>query len=132
MNSTVLRFLICVFITCHSVNSVSAQLGSNAADAPAIAKRGPDQKIEAMLLSVYHFDTPPADEFNFKVDDYFSEKRQAEIAEVVRMLSEFKPTKVFVEFEPSRQNTTDERFQAFVKNELDLKDLKYEIGRAHV
>lgn len=101
-----------------------AQFGAKSNDAPAIAKRSLDQTVQLMLLGTYHFNNPGMDEMNTEVDDYFAEKRQKEIADVVAKLAKFKPTKIFVEASPRFQETLDQRFQAFVKGELDLKDLK--------
>ena len=114
--------------------NAQAQYGSKASDAPAIAQRSSDDQIQTMLLGTYHFNNPGADEYNVEVDDYFSAKRQAEIAEVVSRLAKFKPTKIFVEAPASVQSLLDERFNKFKKGELLLKDLKrgrsetYQIG----
>lgn len=110
------------FAACAS--QTFAQFGSQANDAPAIAKRNADQTIQTMLLGTYHFNNPGADELNTEVDDYFSDKRQEEIAQVVEKLRQFKPTKIFVEVSPKYQPLMDERYQAYQKGELDLKTLK--------
>lgn len=93
-------------------------------DAPAIAKRTKDQQVQTMLLGMYHFNNPGMDEYNTEVDDYFTDQRQEEIADVVARIAKFKPTKIFVEATPKYQQLMDDRYQAFINGELDLKDLK--------
>lgn len=115
---------ILLLITLWTPFTALAQFESTSDDAPAIARRGSQQTVETMLLGVYHFNNPGLDELNTEVDDYFTDKRQREILDVVNRLAKFKPTKVLVEAFPRHQNTLDERYQAFVKGELDLKDLK--------
>ncbi len=123
MNRLLTSFAACVLATLLPTVA-SAQYKSSAKDAPAIAKRSSDQKIETMLLGLYHFNNPGADEFNTEVDDYFTDHRQKEIADVVAKLTKFNPTKIYVEASPRYQKLLDERYQAFAKGELDLKDLK--------
>ena len=89
---------------------------------------------EAMVLGVYHFDNPGMDTYNLEIDDYFTKNRQAEIQEVVDLLAEYKPNKIFVEFLPSQQVILDSLFTLYAGNRLTLKDIKngqnevYQIG----
>ncbi|TBW25904.1 DUF5694 domain-containing protein [Gramella sp. KN1008] len=78
---------------------------------------------EVMLLGVYHFDNPGQDNFNLDVEDYFSERRQQEIEEVVSKLENFKPTKIFIEANPNLQKRYDSLFQLYKSHQLELKDL---------
>lgn len=128
-----LRSITFVSLALHGITAF-AQFGTTADDAPAIAKRSMDQKVQTMLLGTYHFNNPGQDEYNTKVDDYFTDKRQKEILEVVDRIADFKPNKVFIEAMPGYQQLMNDRYEAFVKGELDLKDLKngrsetYQIG----
>jgi hypothetical protein len=89
---------------------------------------------EAMILGVYHFDNPGMDTYNLEIDDYFTKNRQAEIQEVVDLLAEYKPNKIFVEFLPSQQVRLDSLLTLYASNRLTLKDIKngqnevYQIG----
>lgn len=93
-----------------------------------------EAKVSVMLLGVYHFDNPGLDKHNLTIDDYFSERRQSEIAQVVEKLSRFRPTKVFVELKPEAQPSIDSLYSLFLKDELSFEELNsgrnevYQIG----
>jgi hypothetical protein len=93
-----------------------------------------DAQTQVMLLGVYHFDNPGKDKHNLKIDDYFSDKRQLEINEVVNLLSQFEPNKIFIELKPNSQIKIDSLYQAYATDKLDLKNLErgrnevYQIG----
>jgi hypothetical protein len=77
-----------------------------------------------MLLGVYHFNNPGKDSYNTEVDDYWSDKRQKEIKEVVDLLEEFKPTKILVELSPNEQSKIDSLYNLYLKNQIALKIFK--------
>jgi hypothetical protein len=52
-----------------------------------------------MILGCYHMGNPGADVFNLDADDVLSEKRQAEMEELVNAISRFHPTKIAIEVE---------------------------------
>lgn len=89
---------------------------------------------EAMILGVYHFNNPGMDTYNLEIDDYTTKRRQAEIQEVVDVLAEYKPNKIFVEFLPNQQTKLDSLFALYENNRLSLKEIKdgqnevYQIG----
>lgn len=78
---------------------------------------------KAMILGVYHFNNPGMDTYNLDIDDYSTKKRQAEIREVVDLLAQYKPNKIFVEFLPSQQVKLDSLFSLYANNQLLLKDI---------
>ncbi|WP_370086526.1 DUF5694 domain-containing protein [Ekhidna sp.] len=78
---------------------------------------------EVMLLGVYHFNNPGLDTHNMEVDDYYSEKRQAEIKQVVSRLKEFQPTKILVEFQPQKQPILDSLFDLYSKDQISLNEI---------
>ncbi|HAD96177.1 MAG TPA: hypothetical protein DCG19_02165 [Cryomorphaceae bacterium] len=88
----------------------------------------------ALLLGMYHFNNPGQDTYNMEVDDYFSETRQKEIAEVVDLLADFKPTKIFVEFTPAYQPMLDSLLKLYKNDKITLNKIKggtnevYQIG----
>ncbi|MEM7199566.1 MAG: DUF5694 domain-containing protein [Planctomycetota bacterium] len=86
--------------------------------------------VEIVILGTYHFANPGLDEHNIIVDDYFAEKRQAELQQVVDHLVEFAPTTICVEARAGQQATIDTRYAAFRDGELALTDLSY--GRSEV
>ena len=66
-----------------------------------------DDRIQVLLIASFHMSNPGADKFNMKSDDVLSPKRQSEIAQVVKNLSAFKPTKIAVEAPFNRQTARD-------------------------
>lgn len=52
---------------------------------------------EVLVLGVYHMGNPGRDVANLEADDVLAPRRQAEIAELTRVLAEFEPTKIAVE-----------------------------------
>jgi hypothetical protein len=92
------------------------------------------EQTSIMLLGMYHFNNPGKDSYNTEVDDYWSDKRQKEIKEVVDLLEEFKPTKILVELSPSEQSKIDSIYNLYLKDQIALKDIQgginevYQIG----
>jgi hypothetical protein len=56
----------------------------------------PTAKAQVMVLGMYHF-ASRKDVYNMETDDVMSPKRQAEIADLIVHLREFKPTKIVIE-----------------------------------
>jgi len=54
-------------------------------------------RAEVLVLGVYHMDNPGRDVFNVQADDVLAPKRQQEIAQLLKVLKEFRPTKIAVE-----------------------------------
>ncbi|MEO9966805.1 MAG: DUF5694 domain-containing protein [Reichenbachiella sp.] len=87
-----------------------------------------------MLLGVYHFNNPGRDTYNVEIDNYFSDKRQQELEELVSLLEEYNPTKIFVEFTPDRQSQIDSLYQLYLDDKIKLDEIQngvnevYQIG----
>src|SRR5688500_1241575 len=70
---------------------------------PAVSQQSPAQKsavparAEVLVLGVYHMANPGRDIFNMQADDVLAPKRQAEIAQLIKTLETFQPTKIAVE-----------------------------------
>lgn len=56
----------------------------------------PAAKAQVMVLGMYHF-ASRKDVYNMETDDVMTPKRQAEIADLITHLREFKPTKIVIE-----------------------------------
>jgi Family of unknown function (DUF5694) len=84
-------------------------------------------KTKIMILGVYHFDNPGLDVFKSSAFDHLSENAQKEIAVVNRQLVEFKPDKVFIEQDVTRQSTISERYRQYLKGEFDITNKANEI-----
>ena len=82
----------------------------------------PDEpKAKLLLLGTFHFQHPGLDYFNPQSDiDILSEKRQQEIAEVVKLLAAFQPTKIAVEVMPHGQEKTDRSYSDYLRGEFQL------------
>lgn len=97
----------------------------------AVAQELPAQELAAgdraqvLVLGVYHMNNPGFDVFNTEVDDVFSSKRQAEIAEVIDVLERFRPSKIAVEagFNDDR---VQERYAEYVAGEHELTRNEHE------
>ncbi|ADR20708.1 DUF5694 domain-containing protein [Marivirga tractuosa] len=91
-------------------------------------------ETSVMLLGVYHFNNPGQDTYNTKIDDYYSDRRQEEIKEVVGLLREYNPTKIFVELTPKSQSKIDSLYQLHLNDRINLHEIKggvnevYQIG----
>jgi hypothetical protein len=100
----------------------------------SVAEKTTSPQRPVLLLGVYHFNNPGADEYNTVVDDYFAPQRQEELEEVVELLLPFAPTKVFVERRPSEQAQVDEEYRAYLEGVKQLTDFPrgrsetYQIG----
>ncbi len=58
-------------------------------------------EAQVMILGTYHFANPNQDYVKSNFDDHLSEKRQAEIADVVARLARYQPTRIVVEAQPT-------------------------------
>jgi len=115
----ILKFIAPTFISLLVFTStLHAQTQAN--ESNKVAK-----KTEVMVLGTFHFNQiEPKDEM-------LSEKRQAEIAELLECLKEFNPDKIFIERNPEFEytNKIGERYQAYLRGEFDLKANEiYQIG----
>lgn len=83
------------------------------------------QKPTLMILGTHHMANPGKDAVNFKADDVLSLKRQREVEQLVKLLKEFKPTKIAVEVEPEKDAELEERYQNYLNG-------SYQLGRNEV
>ncbi len=70
-----------------------------------------DHRTEVVLMGVWHFSNPAMDEYNPTVDNYFSKRRQQEIAELNNALATMSPDKIFVERDSRYQSYYDSLYQ---------------------
>jgi hypothetical protein len=76
-------------------------------------------RAKVMLLGTFHFDNPGLDALNLNVDMTTPEK-QAAIEEVVRLLADFRPTKIAVEAQLERDPVLRERYAAYLSGGFKL------------
>ncbi len=77
-------------------------------------------KPHVMILGTYHMGNPGLDLANVKADDVLTSKRQAEIAEVIKVLKGFKPTKIAVEA-PLNDPSTHQKYQDYRAGKFELR-----------
>lgn len=65
-----------------------------------------------LFLGSYHMDNPGRDVHNTRADDVLAERRQGEIAEVVRLVERYRPTRIMIETSASAQSRVDREFEA--------------------
>jgi hypothetical protein len=97
--------------------AILAALPVTAQQAPAT----PEAKPSILILGTVHFGGSTSDMFSPSVPDALSEKRQREITEMVAALAKYQPTKVAVESTPAGIGKLNERYQAYLKGEYQLK-----------
>ncbi|MED5549987.1 MAG: DUF5694 domain-containing protein [Pseudomonadota bacterium] len=78
----------------------------------------PEPVAEVLILGTYHFSNPGRDQYNARADDMLSERRQAEIADLLDGLAVFAPTMVAVE--AGRESPINERYAAWRAGEAEL------------
>jgi hypothetical protein len=88
--------------------------------ANADAREG-DPQADFLFIGSYHMGNPGRDVHNTRADDVLSGKRQREIAEVVRLVERFRPTKVMVEADAESQDGIHKRFTESCKGSRPLE-----------
>lgn len=73
-----------------------------------------------MVLGSAHLANPGRDYVNLQVDDVLVPKRQQEIAEMVRRLARFRPTKIALEVPREEDPHLNEEYRRYVHGQLDL------------
>lgn len=77
-------------------------------------------KTKIMVLGTYHMSNPGLDAFNLEADNVLTEKRQAEIQQLVAELARFQPTKIAIESRYSSE-TSREEYKAFLNGDYELE-----------
>jgi hypothetical protein len=81
---------------------------------------GQTQKTKILLIGTIHFETPHTDQFELKVDDFFSAKRQSELESLTNVLSQTKATKVMIERPIENQHSTDSLYSLYLKDHYKM------------
>lgn len=81
---------------------------------------GQTQKTKILLIGTIHFETPHKDQFELKVDDFFSPKRQSELEDLTNVLSQTKATKVMIERPFENQRSSDSLYNLYLTNHYKL------------
>jgi hypothetical protein len=97
---------------------------------PADRLEGPPM-AEVLVLGTYHMDNPGRDIFNMEADDVLAPKRQAEIRELLDVLTRFRPTKIAIEADSDSPKI--KQYQDYAKahgREKELESLMAQAGKA--
>ncbi|SFN49603.1 hypothetical protein SAMN05428949_3033 [Chitinophaga sp. YR627] len=78
------------------------------------------QKTKILLIGTIHFETPHTDEFELKVDDFFSAKRQSELEDLTNILSQTKATKVMIERPFENQSSNDSLYNSYLTDHYKI------------
>jgi hypothetical protein len=86
-------------------------------------------KTKAMVLGVFHFDNPGLDSYKPKYAfNILEEKRQEELEILLRKISEYKPTKVLLEWDRILMDSiVNERFQNYLNGTFSIDDKSNEV-----
>lgn len=79
----------------------------------------PPPPPQILILGTFHMANPGRDVHNMEADDVLSDRRQAEMAELIDVLERFRPTKVAVESAVGSR-TVGERYRAYRAGEYTL------------
>ncbi|HHY35490.1 MAG TPA: hypothetical protein GX510_07675 [Firmicutes bacterium] len=91
---------------------------------------GIEKRAKVLLVGTFHFAYYNKDIFNpERKEDMLSERRQAEISEVVRRLASFRPTKVALEARAEHDSELNRDYQAYRSGKLQLRvDEHHQLG----
>ncbi len=104
---------------CSRLLTVALVVLAGLAATDVVAQSDPP-RADFLFIGSYHMGNPGRDVHNTRSDDVLEAGRQAEIAEVVRLLARYRPTRVMVEADVSRQAEISQRFRDSCKGERAL------------
>jgi hypothetical protein len=81
---------------------------------------GQTQKTKILLIGTIHFETPHTDQFELKVDDFLSVKRQRELEDLTNVLSQTKATKIMIERPFESQHTNDSLYNLYLTDQYKI------------
>jgi hypothetical protein len=81
---------------------------------------GQTQKTKILLIGTIHFENPHTDQYELKVDDFLSAKRQSELEDLTNVLAKTKATKVMIERPIKDQRSSDSLYTLYVKDQYKL------------
>ncbi len=118
---------------CAGNTARSPELASSPASqtlSPPDFLRESEPRAQLMLLGTFHFADAGLDAYKPKFHvDIKSPERQAEVQEAARLIAEFRPTKVAVEWGSQHQARTDSLYRAYVAGEFELGSNEvYQLG----
>ena len=79
------------------------------------------KKPTIMILGTAHLSNPGMDGVNLKMDDVLAPKRQREIQQLIEQLKAFKPNKIAMEVDFSRDAEINADYQGYLKGTFQLR-----------
>ncbi|HBS11714.1 MAG TPA: hypothetical protein DEO36_04105 [Flavobacteriaceae bacterium] len=86
------------------------------------------KQTEILLIGTFHFNNPGADVVKTKTFDINTKSSQNDLKEIAKKITEFKPTKIFVEWPYKQQNSLDSTYAKFKKDGIYKTDEIYQIA----
>jgi hypothetical protein len=102
-----------------AVSMLGLLAGSVAAQSPRQATDEPSRP-QVMILGTFHFEGSAADAISVTMGDMLSQRRQAEIEEVIDRLARFRPTQIMIEATSDREARINEIYRAYLAGSHDL------------
>jgi len=87
----------------------------------AVSAMAQEPKTKVLLMGCFHFDNPGLDVAKFENANILSEKRQKEVLEIVELLKQFKPDKIFVEVPVELQGRLDSNVSKYKSGQFTLR-----------
>lgn len=110
--------MICVVITaCHTQKLTQEKAVS---PLPSLLTEAVTKKAKVMVLGTYHF----RQEEHY---DELSPENQTQIQRILSALEKFEPTKVVIEWEPSRSEKVNQVYRSFLQGEFKIDTLPNEV-----
>lgn len=76
------------------------------------------KQTEILLIGTFHFNNPGADVAQFKTFDVLKDETQKELEEIAQKITEFNPTKIFVEWNYKEQKELDSLYGLYKADKL--------------
>lgn len=85
-----------------------------------IAPVGADEQAKILVLGTFHFANPQADTIKTDVFDVTTEAGQTQVVALAEQLSQFKPTKILLEFVPENSESINQEYSAYLAGDYEL------------
>ena len=96
---------------------------------PSVCVAEEIDSAQVMLLGVFHFANPGLDVVKTDQINVMTEENQAYLEELTTRISEFNPTRVLLEFEPSSEDRMQDEFRQYLDGSFELSSNEnYQLG----
>lgn len=96
---------------------------------PSVCVAEEKDPAQVMLFGVFHFANPGLDVVKTDQINVMTDENQAYLEELTTRISEFNPTRVLLEFEPSREDSMQDKFRQYLDGSFELSSNEnYQLG----